>query len=218
MPLPSSAAVLSRTARSIDQRAPNSVDKQQQNQQQQCADNPTTSVSLPLLINQDPALWAAAVSTLGKLRHGCSLCLLYQDEHHCANNHAFDSCHCWPQLAKLGDGDTQRERINGTLAGKLRKAVKWAPNVACWSCFVPMNTCAMDPAAKSFGCSRRYRDMVLPVVAALLRDSQRCKLALQRLGCHSMSAESLQTVLGKEVTYGGQQVHFAFALFVTALQ
>jgi hypothetical protein len=114
-PLPSPAAVLFRTARTSPpcSHLTNVLPTQFTSSNRISSSGVLTTqqlcpVSLPLLINQAPALWAAAVPNLGKLQHGCSLCFLYRDHHHCANNHAFESCLCCPQLAKLGAGDTQR--------------------------------------------------------------------------------------------------------------
>ncbi|SPO22253.1 uncharacterized protein UTRI_00931 [Ustilago trichophora] len=161
-------------------------------------------------------------SLLQSLAGVCSLCYLFRNQHTCSGQHgirhSFSNCNCWPQIKdKLPQSEP---RINATYIGGLKRRMQKAKHIACYACLVPINICANTSSTNSTACSRRYADIVLPVVAAVLRCREHTANVLRLIGLDQMDPHAVvvQGELGTAVTYKGESMLLAFAMFAAAVE
>jgi len=149
------------------------------------------------------------------LRGSCSMCYFFQHQHTCKGQHTFHNCSCWGQLSSIIKG---KVRLNGGSIGLL-KSRDMAKNVGCYGCFFPMKMCKGNDDKH---CSNKYRDMVLPITEAILRDDQRrteiskrinkpLHFDIQKLGTNQIN-------LGDTVICKGERVLLGFAIFIAAME
>ncbi|CDR98497.1 hypothetical protein [Sporisorium scitamineum] len=177
------------------------------------------SVSSGLLLPPTPPMadTSSIKALLDSFTSTCSLCYLFCRQHTCMQpegiQHRFVSCHCWPQLPRsLG------AKINASVLGPIRAQMRKDPHVACFSCLVPIDICNSSRSNAGIKCSRRYADIVLPVVVAVLRREDHCRTVLQQLGLQKMDVKAVGSALGSAVVYKGERVFLAFALFAAAVE
>ncbi|KIS66241.1 uncharacterized protein UMAG_12032 [Mycosarcoma maydis] len=131
----------------------------------------------------------------------CTLCYLFCCQHTCHGSkgihHRSQDCDCWKMLPR-NDG----ERINGSYIGRIKARIQKAKNIACFSCLVPIRICHRGSSTDGqTWCTRRYADIVLPVVAAVLRSEDHYAEVMQRLGCTFTSVSHVEQTLGTSVPY-----------------
>ena len=66
-------------------------------------------------------------------------------------------------------------------------------------------------------CRRTYADIVLPVVAAVIHDRELQSKVFRQLGVEVLDVNDIESELGTVVTYQGQRVFLAFAIFGAAI-
>ncbi len=67
-------------------------------------------------------------------------------------------------------------------------------------------------------CSRRYADIVLPVVDAVLRSREHCMDVFQILDRPFTDLKAAEAELGRTVQYNGERMFLAVAIFAAAIQ
>jgi superfamily II DNA/RNA helicase len=158
---------------------------------------------------------------LDSLVDSCSLCFLFRSQHRCGGEHglahSFSNCGCWEKIERILPASTEG-RINATYIGKLKKRMEKAKNIACFACLAPIKFCQNNSSAVTMRCSRKYADIVLPVVAAVTRSREHCADVFQLLNMDMMEPNTVVTQLGSAVLYKGEKVFLAFAIFAAALE
>ena len=112
-------------------------------------------------------------------------------------------------------------KINETYIGNLKRAMgEKARGIACYSCLLPLRICHSSSSASASirGCTRRYADIVLPIVAVVLRHKELRIRVLAKLGQDDMDLSALEVSLGKAVVYQQQKVFLAYAIFAAAVE
>ena len=66
-------------------------------------------------------------------------------------------------------------------------------------------------------CRHTYADIVLPVVAAVICDRELQSKVFRQLGVEVLDVNDIESELGIVVTYQGQRVLLAFAIFGAAV-
>ncbi|SPO26294.1 uncharacterized protein UTRI_02570 [Ustilago trichophora] len=184
--------------------------------------SPSAAVSIPTPSQQAPAS-NTIISLLHTLSNQCSLCYLFRNKHICEGNHCFQDCGCWDLLAEHMDLAALGP-INASYIGRLKKATlgRKTKGIACYSCLVPIRVCTDNSPSLMSGCSCRYGDIVLPVVAAVLLSHDLLAkvhrlLQVPQLDPSNQDISWVQISLCTAVIYQGQRVLLAFAIFVSAM-
>lgn len=90
--------------------------------------------------------------------------------------------------------------------------------VACYTCYTPIHTCTNSSLAPMRGCTKRYADIVLPVVAVVLRHKEFRERICQELKVDCSDMSQLELDLCSAFTYKGEKVSLAYAIFVVAME
>jgi len=153
---------------------------------------------------------------LNHLTGRCSLCYLFRHHHTCNEGvHCFGDCHCWSKIQPFLLLSSYDSKINISCIGKLKRDMgEKAKGVACYSCLVPLRICSNTSPPR---CTRQYSDIVLPVVAAVLRHTELRTRVLAELGEADTDLSTLEVGLGKAVMYRQQRVSLAYAIFAAAV-
>lgn len=165
----------------------------------------------------------STIDLLHKLSKQCSLCYLFGHQHSCIGkhgaDHAFISCKCWP-LIEACMPQWHEGQINGTHLGQVKNRMRRdkPKGVACYTCYTPIHTCTNSSLAPMRGCTKRYADIVLPVVAVVLRHKEFRERICQELKVDCSDMSQLELDLCSAFTYKGEKVSLAYAIFVVAME
>ena len=111
-------------------------------------------------------------------------------------------------------------QINGTHLGQVKNRMRRdkPKGVACYTCYTPIHTCTNSSLAPMRGCTKRYADIVLPVVAVVLRHKEFRERICQELKVDCSDMSQLELDLCSAFTYKGEKVSLAYAIFVVAME
>ncbi|KAJ1028352.1 hypothetical protein NDA16_001522 [Ustilago loliicola] len=153
---------------------------------------------------------AAAEAAAGKL--GCWWVASDMQE---KDKHSIISA--WLQCLAIED-DNRKPIIS--IHGTIKRCMgDKAKGIACYTCLVPMKICSGGSLAGGGKCRCTYADIFLPVVAAVIHDRelQSKSTVFRQLGVEVLDVNNIESELGTVVTYQGQRVFFAFAIFGAAV-
>ncbi|KAJ1044346.1 hypothetical protein NDA10_006254 [Ustilago hordei] len=99
-------------------------------------------------------------------------------------------------------------QINGTHLGQVKNRMRRdkPKGVACYTCYTPIHTCTNSSLAPMRGCTKRYADIVLPVVAVVLRHKEFRERICQELKVDCSDMSQLELDLCSAFTYKGEKV------------
>ena len=110
------------------------------------------------------------------------------------------------------------DHINAGYIGTIKRCMgDKAKGIACYTCLVPMKICSGGSLAGGGKCRHTYADIVLPVVAAVIHDRELQLKVFRQLGVEVLDVNDIESELGTVVTYQGQRVFLAFAIFGAAI-
>lgn len=166
-------------------------------------------------------LLSKTVALLNKLTNKCSLCYLFCHQHTCEEDdgpfHLFCNYNCWPAIESLMPPSLE-DHINAGYIGTIKRCMgDKAKGIACYTCLVPMKICSGGSLAGGGKCRRTYADIVLPVVAAVIHDRELQSKVFRQLDVEVLDVNDIEPELGTAVTYQGQRVFLAFAIFGAAV-
>ncbi|KAJ1019904.1 hypothetical protein NDA16_004185 [Ustilago loliicola] len=153
---------------------------------------------------------AAAEAAAGKL--GCWWVASDMQE---KDKHSIISA--WLQCLAIED-DNRKPIIS--IHGTIKRCMgDKAKGIACYTCLVPMKICSGGSLAGGGKCRCTYADIFLPVVAAVIHDRelQSKSTVFRQLGVEVLDVNNIESELGTVVTYQGQRVFLAFAIFGAAV-
>ncbi|SOV02683.1 uncharacterized protein UDID_18000 [Ustilago sp. UG-2017a] len=165
----------------------------------------------------------STIDLLHKLSKQCSLCYLFGHRHSCIGkhgaDHAFILCKCW-SLIEACMPQWHEGQINGSHLGQVKNRMRRdkPKGVACYTCYAPIHICTNSSLAPMRGCTKRYADIVLPVVAVVLWHKEFRERICQELKVDCSDMSRLELDLCSAFTYKGEKVSLAYAIFAVAME